>query len=183
VSLPLVLAVLFHDIGKPPTARRDETGRIRFNGHESVSAEMTVAIMERLRFSNEITGDTVEAVRNHMAFKDVQNMRVARLKRFMARPTFTDELELHRVDCAGSHGHLDNYDYLLKKREEFAHEPLIPPPLVTGRDLISLGWKPGPEFKRVLDAVQIQQLEGAFKTREEALDWTKRTFSGNCPTS
>src|SRR5207344_413553 len=87
VSVPLVFAVLFHDLGKPPTMERDGTGRIRFNGHESVSARMTEEIMRRLRFSNEEIEATVEMVQNHMVFKDVQNMRIARLKRFMARPT------------------------------------------------------------------------------------------------
>ena len=174
VSLPLVLAVLFHDLGKPPTMQRDETGRLRFNGHESVSATMTEAIMRRLRFSNEEIEATVEMVQNHMVFKDVQNMRVARLKRFMARPTFEEERELHRVDCLGSHGLLDNHEFLEKRREEFASEPLIPPPLVTGIDLIALGWKPGPRFKEVLDAVQTRQLEGALLSREQALDWIKK---------
>lgn len=170
-SLPLVLGVLFHDIGKPPTFQRDETGRIRFNGHESVSAEMTRRIMQRLRFSNAELEATDALVRNHMAFKDVQQMRVAKLKRFLARETMDDELELHRVDCGSSHGLLDNYDFLLAKREEFASEPLIPPPLVTGHDLIARGWKPGPRFKEILEAVQTQQLEGALHTREEALAW------------
>ncbi len=176
VSLPLVLSVLFHDIGKPPTMQLDETGRIRFNGHESVSATMTDAIMRRLRFSNDEIEATIEMVQNHMVFKDVQNMRVARLKRFMARPTFDDELELHRVDCQGSHGMLDNLDFLKTRREEFANEPLIPPPLVTGADLIALGWKPGPKFKEVLDAVQTRQLEGSLRQREEALAWVKSAY-------
>ena len=171
VSIPLVFSVLFHDIGKPGTFQRDETGRIRFNGHESLSAAMTEKIFERLRFSNAQTDDTVAAVKNHMAFKDVQNMRVATLKRFLARPTIDDELELHRVDCLGSHGLIDNYDFLLAKREEFSREPLIPPPLITGQDLISLGWKPGPYFKRILDAVQVRQLEGSLTSRGEAMDW------------
>ena len=171
VSIPLVFSVLFHDIGKPGTFQRDETGRIRFNGHESLSAAMTEKIFERLRFSNAPTDDTVAAVKNHMAFKDVQNMRVATLKRFLARPTIDDELELHRVDCLGSHGLIDNYDFLLAKREEFSREPLIPPPLITGQDLISLGWKPGPYFKRILDAVQVRQLEGSLTSRGEAMDW------------
>lgn len=171
VSVPLVFSVLLHDIGKPPTALRDETGRIRFNGHESVSAAMTEEIFGRLRFSNALTEATVVAVKNHMAFKDVRNMRVATLKRFLARPTMDDELELHRVDCLGSHGLLDNYEFLLAKRGEFSREPLIPPPLVTGRDLIALGWKPGPFFKRILDAVQVRQLEGTISSRESALEW------------
>ena len=171
VSIPLVFSVLLHDIGKPQTFLRDETGRIRFNGHESVSAAMAEQVCERLRFSNAQTETTVVAVKNHMAFKDVQNMRVATLKRFLARPTMDDELALHRVDCLGSHGLLDNYDFLLAKREEFSREPLIPPPLVTGRDLIALGLRPGPQFKSLLDAVQNRQLEGTLHSREEALEW------------
>jgi tRNA nucleotidyltransferase/poly(A) polymerase len=170
-SLPLVLGVLFHDIGKPPTFQRDETGRIRFNGHEYLSAEMTRAIMMRLRFTNAEIDATEVIVKNHMAFKDVQHMRVAKLKRFLARETIDDELELHRVDCSSSHGMLDNLEFLIAKREEFASEPLIPPPLITGHDLIELGWKPGPSFKQMLDAVQTLQLEGALRSREEAIAW------------
>jgi poly(A) polymerase len=174
VSVPLVFAVLLHDIGKPPTARRDETGRIRFNGHESVGATMSGDVLDRLRFSNADKDATIAAVQNHMAFKDVRNMRVATLKRFLARPTIEDELELHRVDCTGSHGMLDNYDFLRKKQTEFSNEPLIPPPLLTGRDLIALGWKPGPRFKAVLDAAQSLQLEGVLKTTDDALRWVEQ---------
>ena len=177
VSTPLVFSVLFHDIGKPPTFLIDETGRIRFNGHESISASMTEKIFARLRFSNAETEATVVGVKNHMAFKDVQNMRVATLKRFLARPTIDDELELHRVDCQGSHGLLDNYDFLLRKREEFSNEPLIPPPLITGRDLIAAGLKPGPLFKKLLDSAQALQLEGGLKTREDALAWLREELA------
>ncbi len=177
VSAPLVFAVLFHDIGKPPTMQVDPTGRIRFNGHESVSARMTEKIMRRLRFSNEEMDATIAMVQHHMAFKDVQNMRIAKLKRFMARPTFEDELELHRVDCLGSHGMIDNLTFLQAKREEFASEPLIPPPLITGHDLIALGWKPSPQFKEILESVETRQLEGQFTTREEALAWLQETHS------
>ena len=175
-SVPLVLATLFHDLGKPPTMERDHTGRIRFNGHESVSAQMTEKIMRRLRFSNEEIEATIAMVQNHMVFKDVQNMRVSRLKRFLARPTFEDELELHRVDCLASHGNLDNYEFLKRRHEELAIEPLIPPPLLTGHDLIALGWKPGPKFKTVLDAVQVRQLEGILRTREEAILWVEKEY-------
>jgi poly(A) polymerase len=176
-SLPLVFSVLFHDIAKPPTAMVDGEGRIRFNGHDRIGAEMTESIMERLRFSRAEIDATVEAVRQHMVFKDVPNMRVAKLKRFMARPTFEDELELHRVDCASSHAMLDNYEFLLKKKQEFANEPIIPPPLVRGDDLIAMGMKPGPRFGEILEAVETRQLEGALKNREEALEWVRGEFS------
>ena len=175
-SLALVFSVLFHDIGKPPTSSVDERGRIRFNGHDRIGAEMTEAIMQRLRFSRAEIDATVEAVRQHMVFKDVPNMRVAKLKRFMARPTFEDELELHRVDCASSHGMMENYDFLRQKRDEFANEPIIPPPLVRGNDLLALGLKPGPKFGEILEAVETRQLEGAFRDREEALEWVKKEF-------
>jgi len=78
-----------------------------------------------------------------MVFKDVRGMRLSRLKRFMSRAHFDDEMALHKVDCESSHGWLDNYDFLLEKQAEFASEPLIPPPLISGRDLLELGWKPG----------------------------------------
>ncbi len=179
VPVPLVLAVLFHDVGKPVTATVDQTGRIRFNEHDRIGAQMTEATMRRLRFSGAEIEATVEMVRQHMVFKDVPNMRVAKLKRFMARPTFDDELELHRVDCESSHRMLDNYEFLLRKRQEFTNEPIIPPPLVRGDDLIALGLKPGPKFGEILEAVETRQLEGALRTREKALEWVKEEyFSG-----
>jgi len=170
----LALAVLFHDIGKPPTFRyHADEDRIRFSGHDRVGAAMTEKVMERLRFSRHDIDRVAEAVRQHMVFKDVQNMRTAKLKRFMAREGFHEELELHRVDCQSSHGALDNYDFLQAKAEEFANEPLIPPPLITGRDLIALGWQPGPHFGPLLEAIQTAQLEGTLTTKEEALAWIK----------
>jgi len=176
VPVPLVLAVLFHDVGKPVTATVDKTGRIRFNEHDRIGAQMTEAIMRRLRFSGAEIEATVEMVKQHMVFKDVPNMRLAKLKRFMARPTFDDELELHRVDCESSHRMLDNYEFLLRKRQEFANEPIIPPPLVRGDDLIALSLKPGPKFGEILEAVETRQLEGTLRTREEALEWVKREY-------
>ena len=177
VSVPLVFSVVLHDVAKPRTATVDETGRIRFSGHDRLGAEMTEEIMRRLRFSGAEIEATVEMVRQHMVFKDVPKMRVAKLKRFMARPTFEDELELHRVDCEGSHRMLDNYEFLLRKREEFANEPIIPLPLVRGDDLIALGLKPGPKFGEILETAETQQLEGKLRTREEALEWVKREYS------
>jgi len=180
VSVPLVFAVLLHDVAKPVTATIDQTGRIRFNEHDRIGAAMTESIMERLRFSRAEIDSAVEMVRQHMVFKDVPKMRMAKLKRFMARPTFEEELELHRVDCASSHRMMENYEFLLQKREEFANEPIIPPPLVRGDDLIGLGMKPGPKFGEILEAVETRQLEGALKDREEALEWVKKQYaSGN----
>ena len=177
VSLPLVLAVLFHDIAKPATFSYDEAAkRIRFSGHEKLGAQMTEHILTRLRYPRKTIDETVEAVANHMAFKDVQHMRVARLKRFLARPTIADELALHKVDCQSSNGDLSNYEFLRRKMDEFSHEPLIPPPLLSGNDLMRLGYQPGPSFKSILEAVQSAQLEGALKTPADAESWVKENF-------
>jgi putative nucleotidyltransferase with HDIG domain len=166
----LALSVLLHDIGKPVTYSFDEVDqRIRFNGHDQVGADMATEIMTRLRFSNEEIGTVVEAIRNHMVFKDTPNMRPAKLRRFMGRQNFPLELELHRVDCLGSHGDLQTYDLLVNKQREFENEPIIPPPLLTGRDLIALGLKPGPRFGEILEAVQTAQLDGEIKDRAGAL--------------
>jgi poly(A) polymerase len=177
VSVPLVFSVLLHDVAKPVTSTVDETGRIRFSGHDKLGAEMTEQIMERLRFSRAEIDATAEMVRQHMVFKDVPKMRVAKLKRFMARPTFQEELELHRVDCEGSHRMLDNYEFLLGKQTEFASEPIIPPPLVRGEDLIALGLRPGPKFGEILEAVETRQLEGGLRDRDEALAWVRKEYS------
>ncbi len=174
LSLALVFGVLFHDIGKPGTQTVDETGRIRFNGHDKLGAEMTTRILERLRFSNADSEAIISAVANHMVFKDVKEMRVAKLKRFMARDGFDDELELHRVDCLSASGMLDNFDFLRERMEAFANEPLVPPPLITGNDLKALGLKPGPHFKEILEAAANLQLEGTLPNREAALDWARQ---------
>jgi len=170
----LALSVLLHDIGKPLTQTYDaENDRIRFNGHDRVGAQMAEEVMRRLRFSRHEIEIVIEAVRNHMVFKDVQRMRPAKLKRFMARPNFALELDLHRVDCLGSHSDLENHRFLSGKAEEFSREPLIPPPLVRGEDLMALGVSPGPKMGELLEAVQTAQLEGEIAGREEALEFLR----------
>lgn len=172
--LELCLAVLLHDIAKPPTRTFDaEAGRIRFNGHDALGATMAEDILRRLRYPNDVIESVSFMVSRHMQFMHVQQMRVSKLKRFMAAPTFPLEIELHRVDCGSSNGFTENLDYVLAKRDEFAAAPLIPPPLVTGRDLIALGMPPGPLFKELLEAVQTEQLEGRLTDRDTALAWVK----------
>lgn len=178
VSLSLVWSVLLHDIAKPATFTRDPDGRIRFNGHDKLGAEMSEEILRRLKYPNDVIEPTVEAVANHMVFKDVQKMRISRLKRFMARPGFEDEMELHRVDCQSSNGFSDNYDFIRQKQEEFGHDPLplIPKPLINGHGLMAMGIPKGPQVGELLTAVQNLQLEGVLTTSEEAFAWVKENW-------
>lgn len=162
-SLPLVLSVLFHDIAKPSTHSHD-TKR---------GAEMTTEILKRLKYSNQIIDATVAAVAHLVEFSNAQNMRISTLKRLIARQTFDDELELHRVDCQSSHGSMENYQFLREKRKEYiaTGEPIIPPPLINGHDLIQAGVTPGPEMANILTEAQDLQLEGELAEREAALQW------------
>jgi putative nucleotidyltransferase with HDIG domain len=163
----LAAGVLLHDVGKPPTFRIAD--RIRFDEHAEVGAEMAGRMLSRLRFSNEDREQVTALVRNHMRFKDVQQMRLSTLKRFLRMPRFEEHLELHRLDCLASNGRTDSYDYVVSKIAEFGDEPLQPQNLITGRDLIEAGYEPGPRFGRALQAVETAQLEGEIQTREEAL--------------
>lgn len=176
-SAVLALGALFHDVGKPPTfAIRD--GRIKFYEHAPIGAEMTQKIMRRLRFSNDQIDAVSECVANHMKFADVQKMRSGKLKRFISRPTFSEELELHRIDCQSSHGMLDNYYFLKEKLKEYANEELKPKPFINGNDLIALGMRPGPAMKPLLEEFYELQLEGKIRTREEGLDWARQHLKG-----
>jgi putative nucleotidyltransferase with HDIG domain len=171
-SLELCLAVLLHDIGKPATySYSPEEDRIRFSGHDQVGTEMAEVILRRLKYSNKIIEDTCAMVKNHMNFMNVRHMKTSKVKRFMARPTYEQEMELHRVDCGSSNGITENYDFLRGKEQEFAAEPLIPKALLSGKDLISLGYSPGPDFSAILEALQTEQLEGKLTNREQALTW------------
>jgi poly(A) polymerase len=176
-NLELALGILFHDVGKKPTSRVDENGRIRFSEHESVGAEMSEQIMTGLRYDNKTIQTVREMVQHHMQFKDVPHMRPSTLKRMMARPTFPLELELHRIDCESSHGDLKHYDFLKHQLETMTPEQIAPPALISGHDLKAMGIPPGKTMGRILDAVKIAQLEEAVQTRHEALALARKLAS------
>jgi len=165
----LAWAILLHDIGKPSTKSMGQDGIEHFYTHEHKSAEMAEKVLKRLKFPSSDTEDIIKAVRDHMRFAHVREMRPAKWKRLMAESTFPLENELHRIDCVSSHGKTDCFVFLLDKMNEQANEIKLPPPLVTGNDLISLGMKPGPAFKDILGKICDLQLEGKLRTREEAL--------------
>ncbi len=176
-NLLLALGILFHDVGKKPTAKVDENGRIRFNDHETVGAEMTEQIMTGLRYDNKTTAVVQELVRHHMQFKDVQRMRPSTLKRMMQRSTFNLEMELHRIDCCSSHGDLDNYHFLCEQLKNLSSEDINPPMLVNGKDLLAMGLTPGKAVGQILEAIKVAQLENQIETRADALALAKKMAS------
>lgn len=175
-STVLAFGCLLHDVGKPATYKRSD--RIRFNGHDRVGAAMTDKILARLRFSNDLKEQIIACVDGHMRFKDVKQMRASTLKRFLQRATFQTELEQHRIDCLASHGDLSNWRFLRKKVKSLSREEIKPKPLITGRDLLSLGYQQGPLIGKILKSVEEAQLESLLVDKENALRWVKENFKG-----
>jgi poly(A) polymerase len=134
---------------------------------------MAAQILERLRFPRKQIDDIVKAVRCHMQFKDAPQMRKSTLRRLLLRPTFPLELELHRLDCLGSHGRLEVYDFLVRQAKELERQPHIRPPLLTGDDLIALGMKPGPLMGAMLAEIRERQLQDELKTPAQARRWAR----------
>ena len=175
-SLPW--AVILHDIAKPATAEFDPaTGQIHFYGHEKVGAALAGRILQRLRFPKKQTDEIVACVRQHMQFKDVKQMRKATLRRLLLRETFPLELELHRLDCLGSHGALDHYEFLVQQAAELEKQPAIRPPLLTGNDLIALGVKPGPAMGALLAEIREKHLQDELKTPRQARAWARKRLA------
>jgi poly(A) polymerase len=174
-STTLAWGALLHDVGKPPTFRV-APDRIRFDGHVDVGVRIAAEICRRLRFSNDETDQILALIENHMRFGQVLQMNASTLKKFLRMPAFDEHLELHRIDCLSSHGLLEAYNYAREQLQSLPPEAIRPTPLVTGLDLITAGYEPGPRFKEILGAVEDAQLEGRIATREAALQMVVRDF-------
>jgi len=171
----LIWSVLMHDIAKPVTQTHDD-GRIRFLGHETVGAEMTLEIMNRLRFPKVDSAAVKTCVRHHMQLKEAQKMRPATLRKLFLRATFPEELALHRLDSLASSGQLENYEFLRDKFAEFQNQPELQQPLVDGAALIALGQAPGPDLGKLLDDIRHRQLAGELTNREQALAYARASL-------
>jgi putative nucleotidyltransferase with HDIG domain len=167
---PMTLAwgALLHDVGKPATFRV-APDRIRFDGHVEAGIRIAEDICRRLRFPNHETEQILSLIGNHMRFADVRKMKESTLKRFFRLEGFEEHLALHRLDCVASHGSLDLYDFARERFGALPEEEVRPPLLLTGKDLIEAGYKPGPQFSKMLALAEDAQLEGSVQTREQAL--------------
>ncbi len=169
-------AVLLHDVGKPGTLT--DTDRIRFHGHDDLGASLAQEVLNRLRRPKRLIQAVQAVVAGHMRFIHIKGMREAKRRRFVQSPLFPLELELHRLDCVGSHGKLEGYDLALGLYlEELARPPVLEP-LLRGDDLLARGFTPGPAIGRLLRAVEDARLEGRLNSRDEALAWLSRQRHG-----
>ncbi len=178
-SESLALGALLHDVAKPICAGRKATPegeRITFYGHPERGAEMAVAICQRLKRSRAVWERVAYLVRNHLRLVSAPLMRKSTLTRFLREDGIDELLELARIDAAASNGDLHYYEFCQAKRAELTEQELNPPALVTGRDLIAIGFTPGPRFSEILHAVEEQQLEGTLADRDAALAWVRSHY-------
>ncbi|HZN40095.1 MAG TPA: CCA tRNA nucleotidyltransferase [Planctomycetota bacterium] len=165
-DLGLAWSAVLHDVGKPPTWRL-AADRIRFDGHDTLSARMADGILQRLRASTELRDLVVEICEKHIHFAALPQMRPRRRERWMRTPHFRRHLEFHRADCLGSHGKLEIYEFARAMLEQL---PPVEAPLVVGKDVLALGIAEGPVVGRLLAQVQAAADESPTPmNRDEAL--------------
>ena len=171
-SAVLAFGALVHDVGK--TARRTDSAE-QAERHAETGSEIAERICRRLRMSNEEIERVVSLVKTHVEFSKAKRMRESALKRLLRRPNIDEHLELYRANCLSQKKDLETYSYCLQKLAKYLEEPSAPP-LISGEDLIALGYSPGPLFKEILRDVEDLQLECVIRTREEALAHVKAAF-------
>jgi poly(A) polymerase len=138
--------------------------------------ESVQTIVERLKFSRAEMHHVIALVENLPRFSEVQRMAVSALKRLFRLNRFDDHLELARVHRFAAGQDLDDYEYVRRKRELWKESDIWPVPLITGTDLIRMGYSPGPLFKEILTRVEDEQLEWRLKTPSEAIEFVKREY-------
>ncbi len=177
----LAWAALLLDAAEPRASRAAaENGTVRERAQVSAAASAR-GVLERLRSSRALREGVAEIIRNQAELARARTLGRAALRRMAARPAFADELELHRIARMASGGSLEPYCFLLDFLGEQAGGPALPPPLLRGRDLIALGFSPGPQIGRLLREIETRRLAGELKTRAHALKWLQRRRHGFDP--
>jgi len=166
----LAWSAVLHDVGKPPTFRVAED-RIRFDGHDVLSAEMAEAVLVRLRAPKDVRIAVASICRDHIRIASLLQMRPRRRESWLRDPLFPLHLAFHKADCLGSHGDLSIHEAASKMLAEL---PSLRPVWVTGADVRALGVPEGPVVGQLLKAVdelleEAPGADGVGATRESAL--------------
>ena len=133
-------------------------------------------IVQRLKFSRAEMHHIVALVENLPRFSGIHQMPVANLKRFFRLNRFEDHIELARIYRLAAGEDLADVNYVRRKRTEWTDQDIFPQPLVTGDDLISMGFAPGPVFKDILNRLEEEQLEGRLANPGQALEFIKQNY-------
>ena len=133
-------------------------------------------IVDRLKFSRAEMQHIISLVENLPRFSEVRQMSMAKLKRFFRLNRFEDHVELAHIHLTAQGDDLGDLQYVRQKGAEWSEQDIFPQPLVTGADLIAMGFVPGPVFKDILTRVEDEQLDGRLTDRAQALDFVRREY-------
>lgn len=196
-DLELMLAVLFHDIGKPYTIKtpeKDGVPRIRFDGHDEVGARVAKEVLNRLRVSAPPEAkvnpeNVVWMIEHHMLLVhgEPETLRPDTIEKyfFSARRPSRNFLKLLYADGAATiasdgkpmtalYERIKERIAEIKKRTN-SHGLKLAKPLISGHDVITaLGLAPGPRVGEILRDVRSKQLAGVLKSKTDSLEYIKK---------
>jgi len=153
-SADFAFGVLLHDV---------PVSRIRF-------------LSEDLRMSGNEAQHVLSLVQNLPMFAELSSSPIHVIKRFVRMPRFEDHLELARICAVASDRGLTDYNFAAKKFRDWSADDVAPAPLVSGDDLIGMGFSPGPLFKEILSRVEDEQLDGHLSTTQQAKDFVRENY-------
>jgi tRNA nucleotidyltransferase (CCA-adding enzyme) len=173
----LAFGALLHDIAKPRCFALAADGKMTYYGHTDQGAEMAAEMMRRLRRSRFVQDRVAYLVRDHLRLCMAPRMRTATLKRMITEEGFDELMQLAMVDALASSSDLGFFHFCRRALADLRAVKEPPPRLLGGRDLIALGFKPGPEFKAILREIEDLHLDGAISTRDEALAFVRENYT------
>lgn len=174
--LEIRLSALFHDIGKPRSRRKGVKKAYTFYGHEVIGERMVKKIMERLRYSNEISERVLSFTRNHMFFSDTEKITLSAVRRIIqhvGKENIWDLMKVRECDRVGMSK--NEAPYRLRKYhamiEEALHDPISVGQLaIDGTYMMGeLYVKPGPRMGWILNALLEEVLDDPTKNTKEHL--------------
>lgn len=189
----LMLSALSHDFGKPKTVKFDPSlGRYTFLMHEVEGEKIVYDFWKGLGVGEYIVEKIAKLTRWHLRHPNTVS-GVLRLARDLAPATIKELVLLILADRKGratdEYGEaeierefLDYLDWMLEVARQKQVETGSPRPLVMGRDLLPLGFSPGPELGQILRMAYEAQLAGEFCSREDGIEWVLKRF-GSPPSS
>jgi tRNA nucleotidyltransferase (CCA-adding enzyme) len=198
-TLTLLLAALFHDVGKPDATHWEfKRGRmmITSNGHDIASAKIAKKILSRLKIFSwnncNLRRMVPSLIKCHHRTSELwQNRNVVTKKAFnRLAADVNGEIELLvYLDAADRAGRkkkpvhsLDREGrWLLKKFEEWNVTKETIQPLIMGRHLIKMGVPPGPLMGKYLKKLYQMQLDNEFDTTKKGLILAKKLVQKGLP--
>ncbi|MBL7715239.1 MAG: CCA tRNA nucleotidyltransferase [Bdellovibrionales bacterium] len=151
-----------------PTAAKKNAGK-SFNGFPQESARISIQIAERLHLSKSESELIRKILEEQLNFRGVFQMREATIQRLIRAPHFDWQMSLFKADSTITDGNLAQVEFLKSRFEDYRRNPEAHDlKLISGEDLIELGFSPGPQFSEMMKNVEDLVLEKKLKTKEEA---------------